>query len=127
MYKVKKEVDKVDNISTIHVSGRLTFTEIMETVEEIYKPGCTEKILLDLLDADLSSATPSQMETIVSITKSKAHLRPNGKTAFVAPKDTNFGFARMYESMSELNDHPIDYGVFRNTDQALEWLGVHHH
>lgn len=47
-------------------------------------------------------------------------MRP--KIAVIAPKDLSFGMARMFEAFSDTV--PFNFGVFREIDAALAWLGV---
>ena len=49
-------------------------------------------------------------------------IRKGGKTALYSPGDTAFGLSRMFEIIGELRDVPIDLKVFRDKDQALQWL-----
>ncbi|NLF32782.1 MAG: hypothetical protein GX591_18070 [Planctomycetes bacterium] len=49
--------------------------------------------------------------------------RGEGKTAFAAPSDFEYGMARMIQIIAD-GVVPFDVGVFRNLGEALEWLDV---
>jgi hypothetical protein len=45
-------------------------------------------------------------------------------TAVVAKTDLLFGFARMYQSLAEVQDAPAEIEVFRTEEAARKWLGL---
>ena len=104
------------------VSGILTCEEIIHALEDFFKHGCTPDLLWDFTDAHPSGITQSEMEQIIIVAKSYAHLRKNGRTALVVNRDLSFGLSRMYETLSEVKEHPIHHRVFRDMDKALAWL-----
>ena len=46
------------------------------------------------------------------------------KRAFVAPSPAIFGVARMWETLSELEDNPSEIRVFYDLPSALKWLNL---
>jgi hypothetical protein len=61
-----------------------------------------------------------KMEAVAS-RRRKAPLKNKVKSAIVAPRLDQFGFARMFAT---LNDNPnIEIQIFNDRDRALEWLG----
>ena len=79
----------------------------------------TRDLLVDLRvlhDFKVSTAT---VRVAVSKFKPVAHKRQR-KVAVVAPTDTVFGVARMYEMMRPESNSP--YEVFRDFEAARKWL-----
>ena len=50
--------------------------------------------------------------------------RNNGKIAVIAPKDLEFGMARMFQLMSDEKQFPFSVKVFRHVGEACQWLFV---
>lgn len=69
-----------------------------------------------------SSTALQQLAKYVSTQFSETGARP--KVACIAPKDSVFGIARMYEAYSQIENVPWDLVVFRAVDAALSWLGL---
>jgi len=42
--------------------------------------------------------------------------------AIYAPNDFTFGIARMFEAFFKLEGHPIDAGIFRDKEEAIQFL-----
>ena len=48
----------------------------------------------------------------------------SSKRAFVAPRPDVFGVGRMWQTFTELSDHPSQIRVFHDLPSALQWLGL---
>ncbi len=46
------------------------------------------------------------------------------RTAVIAETDLLYGFARMYQSLTEVRDAPSTVEVFRTEIEARKWLGL---
>jgi len=51
---------------------------------------------------------------------------PPPKRAFVYARDVDYGMGRVYEGYRSIR-HDIEMGIFKDKDQALEWLGIRDH
>ncbi len=60
-------------------------------------------------------------EDVVQATLVRA-FSESSRRAIVAPQDVSFGLSRMYELHRE--DHSESIRIFRDLDQALQWLGL---
>lgn len=45
-----------------------------------------------------------------------------GRVALVTPTDHGFGLARMYSTLSGMNQHPGKVAAFRTMEEALHWI-----
>jgi hypothetical protein len=117
---IKIEIDKSRKLVITRAVGLLTFKEL-ET---------RQKALLDEPEFDpsfdhlfdLSGVTSSEEITtsqIEAISRVRIFSTPS-RRAIVAPGDLLFGFSRMYEVFS--NSTEENYSVFRNPEDAMEWL-----
>lgn len=122
MVSIKRTNKADESLTILTVSGIFTTEEAIHAFEKFIEHDVTLNLLWDFSDADLSQITQKGMEQIIAFTKSKVHLRKNGRTAFVGSQDLPFGVSRMYQTLSEINEHPISQYVFRDMDKALTWL-----
>ena len=79
----------------------------------------TRDLLVDLRGLDDFTVMTTTVRQAVSKFKPVAHKRQR-KVAVVAPTDTVFGVARMYEMMRPESNSP--YEVFRDFEAARKWL-----
>ena len=117
-------VDSQNDLSVFTVNGELTVDEIIERVEEYYTKHPTKLVLWIMGDVDLSAITRIGIERIIQIAKKNTGKRQEGKTAIVGAKDTEYGLARMYEAYTGFENLPYEYKIFKEVDEAKEWLGV---
>ena len=82
----------------------------------------THHLLWNFSDADVSRITRQDMNQIIQFAKLDTHLRKAGRSAFLVNNDLSFGLFRMYEILSENNNHPIKHCVFRDMEKAIHWL-----
>jgi hypothetical protein len=121
MASIKRTKRKDASLTIFTVSGVLKCEEAIHALEDFFKD-VTPYLLWDFTDADLSGINRKDLEQIIMVAKSNAHLRKNGRTAFVVGHDLSFGMTRMYEILSEIREHPIHHHVFRDLDKAITWL-----
>jgi len=117
-------VDSQGDLSVFTVNGKLTADEIIERVEEYYTKHPTKLVLWIMGDVDLSAITREGIERIIQTAKKNTGKRKEGKTAIVGSKDIEYGLARMYEAYTGLENLPYEYKIFKNVDEAKEWLGI---
>jgi hypothetical protein len=120
--EVQQTVDQEKDLTTIRLAGRVRVDEFIRILEGFYEHGFTKNLLWDFSRADISSAERQELEKILSVAKRYAHLRPDGKTAILAPKTLDYGVGRMYEVLAEHGEHPVSHAVFTGMWRAAEWL-----
>ena len=84
--------------------------------------------LLDLSAASLLRIREGDIISFIEkgLALEKEHF-PDGvaqppRVAFFAPRDLNFGVARMWQSLTESYKREVALGVFRTEEEAMEWL-----
>ncbi len=122
MGQIKVLVDRHRRLTTHEVAGRITFEEIVSALERFYSHTPTLHILWDFSQADASGLTNEDVKNIMFFAKSRMHGRTGGKSALVGIGDLEYGLGRMYEILAEVYEHPIVHKVFRNCEEAVEWL-----
>jgi hypothetical protein len=122
MASITSSSDPARTLTVLTVSGILTADEVIRALERFFESDVTRDLVWDFSGADLSAITRVGMERIIAVARAGARLRPDGRTALVVGEDLSFGLSRMYESLSEVRDHPIHHRVFRDKGEALAWL-----
>lgn len=113
--------NKQGGFSIIKCLGRLNEKEIKDTVQSFYKSP-TKNLIWDLSEASVEDITPGYVGLIQGLVRRLGVSRKGGKTAFVAPRDLEYGMARMFQILSDKKAFPFNIGVFRSHDEAKKWL-----
>ena len=124
MARIETIIDSQNDLSVFTVNGSLIADEIIERVEEYYTRHPTKLVLWIMGEVDLTAITSAGIERIIQIAKKHTGKRQEGKTAIVGSKDVDYGLARMYEAYAGLENLPYEYNIFKDVDEAKEWLGV---
>ena len=115
------DLESVEGVSIGIAHGSLTLDEIEESAATMrrFVGGSEIRTLWDLRDAqfDLTSTEVRELADFARTLVSGATVR----TAFVAPRDLEFGLLRMFEVLREAKG--VQTSVFRDKERALEWLG----
>ena len=114
-----------EQIVVIRHIGDIPDSEFLTAYKELLGSpdfSVTPKLLVDLRQttSKLRSTGALQELAVILIEKYRGS-EERRKVAVIAPADLSFGLARMYEIFSA--DLPWEFGVFRDNDSALIWLG----
>lgn len=123
MPSAKREIYKNKNLTIFRLSGELTLEEIISTANLFYSDEITDNVIFDITKTSFRNITNENVLEVVNLTTGHAkQLRKTGKTAIVVSDDTSFGLSRMYELLSDKNNHPVDHAVFKNVQEAMIWI-----
>ncbi len=110
---------------TIHtVTGDLSVQDVCDELDYYYSGHFTMLILWDVTRADLSSWQKDDIIYLARKVKKYSHLRRDGKTAIVLLRDVDFGISRMYQTYADVEKIDFEINVFRDVNEAKQWLGV---
>ena len=115
------KVEKLADFAVFRVTGILAFDELADTIREVY-PQLTGHILWDLTSASLGDITQEQFNILPGIVKESMAARVGSKNAYVSPHDRDYDLLRMYEMITRFKCMPYESSVYRNIDDALNWL-----
>lgn len=107
-----------DGIACFKVVGPLYLPEILAVIKKVY-PSVKHGVVWDFSESDPSQVTKHDM---MLAAQSVATYAKHRKTAAVGSADLQFGLLRMYEAYAEIERVSPIMRVFRNTDDALDWL-----
>jgi len=112
------------DLTVFVVTGVLGPGEQLKALEKFYEGDPTRHVLWDFRKVEGERYFYEDVKEIVAFSKTKAHLRPPGKTAIVTSKAVDFGLARMAKSLSEAMEMPWEAGSFTSIEDAVAWLDV---
>lgn len=116
-------IEQSDDLLIFRVTGSLSYDELVETYAN-HGILATKHIIWDFTNGTNAEIPSERWRDLTLIT---ARLFPNrlkgSKTAFVAPRDVDFGKLNMYTALSKLSGSaPYHYQVFREFNEALSWI-----
>jgi len=117
------EIDRRSLLMVTHMTGQITSSEAFDYLDAIVadpeNDQCDELIILE--DVDFESITSSDVRSLARRASENSH-DDQFRVAVVAPRDADFGIWRMFQSLRDLGENRM--AVFRDIDDAREWLGI---
>jgi hypothetical protein len=122
---ITSEIYPSEQLIKIIVRGKISYSEIVETIGSFYKKQSSNNLLWDFRYADLKAMIFSnELDKIaISLFKMTGDSQKIGKTAIVASTDLWFSVAKMYAKFVEINNLSQILQIFRFMDEATKWLG----
>jgi hypothetical protein len=96
-------------------AGHISVSEVVE-FKSVAKAFAARDSLVDLTNVTSSDITADSLRVFAK------EPADRGRIAIVAPQPSNFGMARMYESLANLEATPTRIGVFWTKEEAMNWL-----
>ena len=120
---VDYRIDASINRLSTRAFGEVTIDEALQHFDELsadpsYEPGLD--VLLDLLDCETVPDVDEIRMTAARVTADRSTLR-FGRLAIVVASEVLFGSLRMFHTLSESAFSEAQ--IFRDRDEALQWLG----
>jgi hypothetical protein len=119
-------VDRTQQVVWITLEGRCGIGEIRAGIEHVWTDPDAEAVrrfVWDLRDAQLI-VTGEDLRSLLSWNRPHASKRPPNRAAVVATAPAMYGVARMAEAYADVLNSVTTMRVFRDMDEALDWLGV---
>ena len=113
---------RTKNLSILKCIGEVNFPETIEALGSFFKTP-TKNCLWDMSSLDGNRWSSEEIKKISKYSAIHCKTPPEGKTAFAAPSDVDFGISRMYESFARMDGFPWEVRTFRSMNEALRWLG----
>jgi len=122
MSEIIKRIDSENDMTVFTVIGKVTAMELVAAITDFYETSITSNVLWDLTKSNVSEISSADVKVIADLSFKFAERRPSGKTAIVGYEDFTFGLSRMYEMTKGISELPFETRVFRDMDQARNWL-----
>jgi hypothetical protein len=120
---VQYQIDLTTRRITTRAFADVTIDEVLEHFDELAADPSFEPeldVLLDLVDCETLPGIDQIRTAAGRVTADLSSLR-FGRLAIVLVSDALFGMLRMFHTLSEAAF--TDAQIFRDRDQALQWLG----
>ena len=115
-------IDPRQATAFIHQSGQIAPGELLKSIQNLVsspKFGDVTKIFIDMSKADFQNLTYTEICNYAEYCGTELKYF---RIVIVAPTDVVFGVARMFETLSDIENLLIT----RNARIASAWLGVHY-
>jgi hypothetical protein len=115
---IETTILEADSIACFKVVGKFDVGEMLAVMKDVY-PSIERGVVWDFSECDLSQVTIHEMR---SVAQGVYKYAKHHKSAGVGRDDLKFGILRMYETYAEMERVPPIMRIFRNADDALNWL-----
>jgi hypothetical protein len=105
-------------ITEFVMEGTCDVDEVLSVVKSEYN-AISKGILWNLSAGSIFNLSPDDMRHIANVVKEHAVHK---KTAYFGSIDLEFGLLRMYEAYAKMECVPPVMKVFRDRNEAIEWL-----
>ena len=118
-YSIKVEQDS--GIGIVAASGELSAHEIERAYTELWAdPSYNGSTVWDLRAGSIAELSQDDAQRVIGFVQRERPPLPLGRIAYVAPRDVDFGVARMMESLvAGIAVRPL---VTRDFEHALAWV-----
>jgi len=115
------ELDLTRRLVRTHEWGVLTEEDLRALYEKIRTDPAFEPTFCQLCDLREVTKITTTADALRSLAQTYT-FSPGSRRAFVVGRAVDFGLARMFQAYSEVEGQTVE--VFREMDDALEWLGL---
>jgi len=115
------DLKSVEGVAVGVAKGVLTLAEIKQSAATVWKTygGQEARLLWDLREAEFN-LSPSEIREWARYSRDGSPYS-RVRIAFVVLRDLHFGLVSMFEVFRQADE--VEMSVFRDFDEALEWLG----
>lgn len=121
MAEIKVKVDQEKSLTNVTVYGEWSGEEFVQFSTALNE-NITKNVLFDLSQGTIAKIDIEVFMQELDVAAQSDVRRAGGKTAVVTAKDVDYGLARLYQTHSEIRYRPIEFRVFRNMPEAVQWL-----
>jgi hypothetical protein len=121
---ITTRLDPENGLRVHLVTGRLTYAEVRDALEELYARPDFDPAMNALWDLQGAVTTGISSDDVRQVAQLVAGSRPSGssRVALVVSRDADFGMVRMYEAQLDRPSQD-NHRAFRNIEEAMTWLG----
>ena len=121
--------DIYENLKLVLAIGKdtISFKELMDHMDQLSKDPRYKKPMKKLVDyrqVKSIQLNSSESETFAQKKAGLGNVFFGEKCAIVAPVDPAYGVARVHDSLMDYKEPGIEVSVFRDWEEAQNWLDV---
>jgi len=122
MGHITSTLEAESDLTVVTVVGKVDAEQIASQIISFLAGEPTQLVLWDIREGSLVSLSSNDLQMIVKRGAQFADRRRGGRTAIVCSKDLDYGLSRMFQAFASLQHIPFEIDVFRNLEEAREWL-----
>ncbi|MBN1406606.1 MAG: hypothetical protein JW956_02390 [Calditrichaceae bacterium] len=119
----------IEELNLVLAVGKdvISFKELMDHMDQLSKDARYKRPMKKLVDyrkVKSVQLNSSESETFAQKKASLGNVFLGEKCAIVAPIDPIYGVARIHDSLMDYKEPGIEISVFRDWDEAKDWLNI---
>lgn len=115
------ESTKIKGIVINTMGHQDSLDDFLQYIENHIHNWADSQVLWDMTLLDFDTIEGSAVRNTITRGRKMSKQRSGLKTAFVVKSDLGFGMMRMFQMIAE-NKIGIEFGIFRDRQEALCWL-----
>lgn len=119
---MKLTTTKKGNLTLNIVSGSFSADDVIAALDRFYSGEPTPHVLWDFSNADFDEITSDDVRRMSEFSRMHEAKRAHGKTALVFSADVGYGLGRMFGTLQEVDESPVQHRSFRTMEEAMVWL-----
>ena len=122
MGQITSSLKADSDLTIVTVVGEVNAEQVVSQIISFLTGEPTQLVLWDFREGSLASLSSKDLQMIVQRGAQFADRRKGGRTAIVCSKEVDYGLGRMFQTFASLQHIPFEINVFRNLEEAVEWL-----
>ena len=118
-------IEKEGDCTIFRVTGEVTAHEIFRKAVDYVQGDQTETSLWDFTQTAKVKITSTELKVIAEGLKGVIKNGRVRKAALVSSKSINIGLGKLFTAFAQMTGLPYTYKVFRNMENAQDWLQEH--
>lgn len=119
---VIKNIDQAKDLTVFTAKDDLNLDEIQEIIDVFHTDATTRNVLWDLSRIELWNLSGDDVERLAHSSSRLQNPRKNVRTAIVAPDQFTNCLAQLFTLYGESVNIPIEVRVFKNLQEAMQWI-----
>ena len=122
MGQITSSLEADSDLTIVTVVGEVNAEQVVNQIISFLTGGPTRLVLWDIREGSLASLSSKDLKMILKRGAQFADRRRGGRTAIVCSREVDYGLGRMFQTLASLQHIPFEINVFRNLEEAVEWL-----
>ncbi len=121
---ITRSLETANQLTVFTVNDKVDLEQVLAQVVLFLTESPTQLALWDLQAGSLERLARKDLQTLIDRGKAFGDSRKGGRTAIVCATDLDYGLCRMFRTYGDIAQLPFEINVFRNQDEAREWLNA---
>ncbi len=122
MAKITKSYESDIDLTIFIVVGEATFDEVWDQTFTFFSGKPSKSVLWDFTSGTVKNISSQEIDQIAKRGGEVLAKIEGRKGAILAPKDVDYGLARIFQMFSKFEKFPFEIEIFRDMNDARKWL-----